>query len=162
MPYCPKCKQEYESGNKTCSDCDTALVASLPAVEKPDYDQEAFLVSAADGIRAEIIVSFLQSNHIPARKKHRESGAYMEVLMGMTSYGIDIYVPSRLLDEAKKLLKEIDSNEEDSVQEDSDLKNKSKKYNKKRVVAAWIILVILLSGILTMLAYGVSILTDIR
>jgi len=104
----------------------------------------------------------LQSNHIPARKKHRESGAYMEVLMGMTSYGIDIYVPSRLLDEAKKLLKEIDSNEEDSVQEDSDLKNKSKKYNKKRVVAAWIILVILLSGILTMLAYGVSILTDIR
>lgn len=162
MPYCPKCRLEYESGYKTCSDCDTPLVDSLPTVENPDYDREALLISVGDEIRAEIIESYLQSNHIPVWKKHNESGAYMEVYMRMSSYGIDLYVPSRLLDKAKKILKEIEDHEEVPTQEDDELKRKSKSYNRKRTIRAWIVLAILLLGILAALINIVEQIKDMQ
>ena len=38
MPFCPKCKAEYEAGVATCHDCGVPLVEQLP----PDpHDEEA-------------------------------------------------------------------------------------------------------------------------
>lgn len=41
MPYCPKCKTEFLSGIRTCSECGSSLVDELPEGEKvqvPDWD----------------------------------------------------------------------------------------------------------------------------
>ena len=34
MPWCPKCKNEYVDGVKTCVDCGCDLVGSLEEMEK--------------------------------------------------------------------------------------------------------------------------------
>jgi hypothetical protein len=35
MPYCPKCRDEFQDWVKTCPDCRVALVAELPPVSAP-------------------------------------------------------------------------------------------------------------------------------
>ena len=34
MPWCPKCKNEYVEGVKTCTDCGCELIDSLDELEK--------------------------------------------------------------------------------------------------------------------------------
>lgn len=67
-------------------------------------DTLKLLLTANDGIEAHLVQSILADYNIPAFLRHRESGAYMELYMGMTMFGIDIYVPSKDLPEAKELL----------------------------------------------------------
>ncbi|MDI6782624.1 MAG: hypothetical protein QME64_00835 [bacterium] len=43
MPFCPKCKAEYEVGVSKCSDCDIPLMVQLPE-EKDEPVPEADLV----------------------------------------------------------------------------------------------------------------------
>ena len=44
MPFCPKCKAEYEFGVGKCSDCQIPLVSQLPEQQKND-NLESNLVS---------------------------------------------------------------------------------------------------------------------
>ena len=39
MPYCPKCKGEYEKGITVCSDCNIPLVESLPKEQEEDLEE---------------------------------------------------------------------------------------------------------------------------
>ena len=119
MAYCQKCKTEYREGYSRCSDCDMDLVENLveedlieesledhnnALISKLMNDSPEFLITAVDVIDAELIESFLGTNNIPVLKKFRESGDYLTILMGNTNLGIDMYVPSKLFDEAKILL----------------------------------------------------------
>ena len=71
-------------------------------------DKEALLVSNLNTIEAEIIVSKLHSYGIPVLKKSKGTGEIMEIYTGMNLYGIDLYVPTNMLEIAKELLKPID------------------------------------------------------
>lgn len=106
MPWCPNCRSEYLEGVNTCSDCNCELVDILEPIikEKVIYDKEAYLLTVNTGTEADLIESILNANNIPVLKKFKEAGAYLILYMGMTSFGIDIYVPSKLLDEAKVLI----------------------------------------------------------
>ncbi len=84
MPFCPKCRDEFQDWVKECPDCKVALVEKLEPVEKPElpervksiptpsqnlvtiasfsYPTEAYLASAI--LEAEGIWSFVADEHI--------------------------------------------------------------------------------------------------
>jgi hypothetical protein len=66
---------------------------------------EKLLVSNLKTIEAEIIISKLKSYGIPVLKKSKGTGELMEIYTGANMYGIDIYVPSDMVELAKELLK---------------------------------------------------------
>ncbi len=153
MPWCPKCRYEYEKGYKTCADCETDLVDELVQIKEHSYtgyDREVYLISAANSIEAEVLEALLTSNQIPVLKKYKEAGAYLEIYMGATNFGVDLYVPSKLMVKAKEIIKsnfegaiEIENQiSEDSIVEIDD------KYKKKRRVLTWIMLLIFIPGLL--------------
>lgn len=113
MPWCPECRSEYREGFKNCSECGAALVEELPpesAVENTEGDEgdiAVFLVSAADNFEADILESKLEAYGIPVMKKHKDAGGYLHVYMGASPFGIDLYVPSKLLDKAREILETL-------------------------------------------------------
>ena len=123
MPWCPKCRAEYRQDFKTCSDCNTDLVDELEQIEKKsdtEYDDEAaYLTSVSNRIEAEMMEALLNSNGIPVLKKSRGAGGYLNIYMGATIFGVDLYVPSRLLKKAKEIIASNPENVEEDVQQDS-------------------------------------------
>lgn len=67
-------------------------------------DGWAFLTGVAGEPEAGVIESFLRTYGIPVLKKYQEAGGFLQVYMGMTSFGIDLYVPAGCLELAKTLL----------------------------------------------------------
>lgn len=57
MPWCPKCKNEYVDGVKTCVDCGCDLVGSLEEMEK-----EGLIFGTQEEM--EELLSFLSCNGI--------------------------------------------------------------------------------------------------
>ncbi len=154
MPWCPRCRSEYRQGFKTCSDCNTDLVDQLEQITNngdTEYDREAYLTSVPNGIEAEIIEALLNSNGIPVLKKFRKAGGYLVIYMGATNFGVDLYVPSKLLEEAKDIIASREIVEE-NIQPDSgekDVSDLDEKYTKKRRIRTRIILLLfLLPGLL--------------
>ncbi len=73
--------------------------------DSPKYE-EAFLLTAADIMEANMIEALLKVNDIPVLKKYRGSGAYLKIIMGGTVYGVDLYVPKQLLGKASRVVEE--------------------------------------------------------
>jgi hypothetical protein len=69
-----------------------------------EYEAEAFLVSAGSDMQADILESKLKFYGIPVMRKYRENGGYLKIYMGATPFGIDLYVPSTLLEDARELI----------------------------------------------------------
>ena len=108
MSYCPKCRAEFREGITTCSECNCDLVEELEQIDtgiKPQYE-EAFLLSAANSIEADMIEALLNSNDIPVLKRYKESGGYMKIYMGETIFGVDLYVPRPILEKAREIVEE--------------------------------------------------------
>lgn len=151
MPWCPKCGCEYQKGFMTCTDCDTDLVNELTQVDTDtEYDTGAYLVSAANSIEAEMIEALLNSNQIPVLKKFKEAGAYLDIYMGATNLGVDLYVPSKLREKAKEIIESDHGIAAETEQQnpDEDTAELYEKYNKKRRIRTWIILLFFIPGLL--------------
>ncbi|WP_432664012.1 DUF2007 domain-containing protein [Wukongibacter baidiensis] len=146
MPWCPKCKAEFREGIEICSDCKTELVDELEE-EKIDYDEEVFLISVSGEIEANGIEALLKTYDIPVLRKHRDAGGYLNIYMGMSNTGIDLFVPSRVLDEAKEI---IENKQEEILVADESINSFDEKYQRKRRMRTWAILLFLASGILFM------------
>ena len=104
MPWCPKCKCEYREGFSNCSDCECELVEVLESTKEEaieENDTEAFLISVSDDFEAKLIESKLTAFDIPSLKK--TSG--VNGIYGFPgNCDINIYVPSKLLDNAKDII----------------------------------------------------------
>lgn len=81
-----------------------------------DDDKAILFLSDLNDVDAKIIISMLESYGIPVLKKSNGSGGIMEVYFGANNFGIDLYVPSKML---KKSLELINSDpvEYDGIEE---------------------------------------------
>jgi hypothetical protein len=73
-------------------------------METQNDGTKALLASNLNNIESEIIISILNSYEIPYLKQSKGSGELMEIYFGSNNYGIDIYVPSEILQIAKELI----------------------------------------------------------
>mgnify|MGYP000740100130 CR=1 FL=1 len=149
MLLCPNCKTENEEGSVRCNNCGTLLVIDEKEESKNiEVDNSVFLTNVADEFEAGIIESKLKEAKIPVLRKYKESGSYINIYMGNTVYGIDLYVPSQLFVEAKEIIQtdNIELGEKDVENDEFEL-----KIQRKRRFRAWFILIILIPGLLWLL-----------
>lgn len=101
-------------------------------------DTPVFLVSAANNFEAEILEGKLEAYGVPVMKQHKDAGGYLQIYMGASPFGIDLYVPSMLLEKAKEILQSIpEVIEDDSVnvqkelEEERELQEESDKRKER-------------------------------
>ncbi len=157
MPWCPKCKTEYRDGFTSCKDCNIELVTELEL--EPDendnlvYDKEAFLISVADDSDAKAIEALLRPYGISVLRKYKGAGEYLQISMGKTIYGIDLFVSSMELETAKEV---INAMNESSVElenynvEEEILSYSESEYSKRKRRKIWTIALIFMPGVLLM------------
>lgn len=76
------------------------------------------LKSVANNIEAELIINLLKNNNIQCLKKSREAGDYMNIYMGYSIFGEDIYVNEKDYEVALELLNSL--SDDDELQTDKD------------------------------------------
>lgn len=111
MPYCPKCRYEYNPEISTCPDCNERLVASLPLEPEdapdraPQYDWTpvARITSPQYG---SMILEVLRGRDIPAILTD-SSGHFSKIgAVGATSFqpiagvGTSLLVPKEFVEDA--------------------------------------------------------------
>lgn len=141
MAWCPKCKAEYREEFNICSGCNVALVSELQVDREVDYDKEAFLIAVNSDLEAQILESLLLSNGIPVLKKYNQAGGYLKIYMGATNFGVNLYVPSRLLKKAQEIVdtqNEVDM-EGTSISDEENMTDLEKAYQTQRRIKTWII-----------------------
>lgn len=148
MPWCPNCRYEYRDGFDTCIECDSKLVETIEPIKIGEivYDKESHLISVADGVEAGYIEAILNANNIPVLKKYRSTGAYLELYLGMSGSGVDIYVPSKLWDQARELLTEqTEASDELCLDISTEINEFKKATNKKRKFRTWIVILVFIA-----------------
>jgi len=105
MPFCPQCRREYETGVRTCSDCQTPLVRNLP----PDPNQiELFelveIYKIPDEITAMALSSFLADAGLDASIQPMEASFYGGTLNTLLGYWGKLLVPAEQEPKARKQL----------------------------------------------------------
>ena len=70
MPFCPKCRFEYQPEIETCPDCGQKLTAELPDQEhddsNPDYANWTPIARLTSREYAEMVLQHLRDSDIPA------------------------------------------------------------------------------------------------
>lgn len=163
MPWCPKCKTEYREGFNICSDCNIELVPELPQDSDENANtinyKEAFLISVANDMEAKVIEALLSSHDIPVLRKYKGAGGYLQVYMGATIFGIDLFVSSRELETAKEILaaeyRPLIEYDKASIEEEI-RNNSTSESGKKRRIKVWIIILFFIPGLLWIIIQTIS------
>lgn len=103
---------------------------------------ETLLASAADEAQAIVIESILRANEIPVLRRYAGAGGYLSIYLGMTAFGIELYVPSSDFAYAKSLLA-ADANGQTDI-----LSSFETHYRHKQRTRALIILIVMAPGVL--------------
>lgn len=161
--YCPVCKSEFGEGLESCPNCKCSLVEKLLEGERQNSHDErvSFLTNVRDDYEAAIVESILNSNNIKVLRKYCEAGDYLNIYMGNSFLGIDLYVPENDYETAKELIeageeaKEIEN--EELAEEETTPEQDEVSANKSRSLKAWMILIFFTSGIFALVIYLVTI-----
>jgi len=110
MPWCPKCHVQYSEDFDTCAACHVPLTqesstAAEAGQKSPPSDLGApvLLLTLYDALKADMLLSTLAKQRIPAFKKIRGAGGYLSIYMGVTSLGVELYVPQLFQQQAMEL-----------------------------------------------------------
>ncbi len=104
MPFCPKCRYEYESRVSRCPDCDETLVSHLPPEEPVEQDlPEDFrdwvqVARLTSNQYAQMLVGAFRSSGIPVVVRGETGHFGMTGQDGISSFlpsggGYSVYVP---------------------------------------------------------------------
>ena len=86
---------------------DGALLESWPRTEEGELVDPAFLCTrSSTDLSDKLLVNMLQAYGIPCLCMERGNGNLGRVILGISGYGVDIYVPENLLSDAKQLCEE--------------------------------------------------------
>lgn len=128
--YCPNCKKEFEDGVASCPDCNISLVKEIRDFEIVAAMKPVKVFSAANAVEADLVLNLLRNNGIPCFKKDNGSGSYMNLRLGFSVYGEEIYVDEGDYETASEMInsftdsKNIDENQlEIQKAEDDTYKN---------------------------------------
>lgn len=149
--YCPRCKAEYEEGITECKQCKVPLGTNMDENDVDDNSEvkaikPVKLTSVANEIEAKMLLSYLQSYGISCYKKDVKIGGYMNLYMGYSIFGEDIYVDEEEYDIAVDLLQSIDDKgleecKKDYNQQGNDITHSKKiPFYKRKVLVARVIL----------------------
>ena len=158
--FCPKCKRKYGKEITFCTDCKMDLVAQ----SSPDSDIEMInpieIKFVANPTEAELIMNLLRENGIQCFSKCRETGGYMNIYMGYSVYGEDIYVDKADCEKALEMLCFFAAEPEPAEEEDSKPENgdASRGTHSTALKITFIVAasVIILSLLLPVVIYAVS------
>ena len=91
---------------------DGALLDRWPRTESDEPEEPAFLFTrSSTDFSDKLLVNMLQAYDIPSLCMERGNGNLGRVYLGISGYGVDIYVPESLLNDARQLCEE-ENNEE--------------------------------------------------
>lgn len=149
--YCPRCKAEYEEGITECKQCKVPLGTNMDENDVDDNSEVKAikpikLTSVANEIEAKMLLSYLQSYGISCYKKDVKIGGYMNLYMGYSIFGEDIYVDEEEYDIAVDLLQGIEDKvleecKKDYNQQGNDITHSEKiPFYKRKVLVARVIL----------------------
>lgn len=112
--------------------------------------------SCADRVQADMITETLNEQGIPAYSESKGSGDYMNIYMGTSMFGNEIYVNEKDQDKAKELISALTSDVETTDVEDTEIPARSSD-GKVRVVR----IISLIAALLLIIGAVVPSLVDI-
>lgn len=101
------------------------------------------VTSVANNIEAELIINLLLNNNIQCLKKSKEAGEYMNIYMGYSVFGEDIYVNEKDYQAAMELINSLSYDDDLISEEDNNIDFHVPFYRNPRLLARIIILVML-------------------
>ena len=128
--YCPNCKAEYKKGITICKDCGEVLVEARKMevdIEERTAMDAVKLLSVDNTVNAELVLNLLRNNEIPCYCKDNGIGGYMNIYMGYSIFGKEIYVDRADYERAKEVLKVMEIDEDESAYYKESLQNQNKK-----------------------------------
>ncbi len=124
-------------------------------IKKSESKSWIFLVNARDHIEAGMLSSILSEAGIPVMNKSKGSGAYMEIYMGISHTGIDLYVPGDRLNEALQILRgQVEAEEQVEESGEVGLVDLERKRRKGKQLIIIIYLAPLALGIIYIIISG--------
>ncbi len=110
--FCPKCQSEYSGGQSECPECNIGLVDGLPPEDRLNNARFVHLMTASDGIGANLAKSVLEEHGICCSITENLNdflpGAFAGTLAAKPlSCPVAIQVLSSELEEARRLLKTV-------------------------------------------------------
>jgi predicted DNA-binding protein (UPF0278 family) len=110
-------------------------------------EELALVATANDGIEAEIIEAKLKAADIPVLTRYRESGDFLKIYMGNSCFGVDLYVPASLKEEAQEILSINEISPEEIKEEDLYITQKTVETDQRNmtlfVVGVLVVFIIL-------------------
>lgn len=99
------------------------------------------IYSAPDAINGEMIINLLRNEGIKCYKKELETGNYMNIYMGYSVFGEEIYVNAMDEKAAREILKVLEPEDQEDKEDflDEDLYQKVPLYKNRRIIV-WIFL----------------------
>lgn len=83
------------------------LLAVWPKDERGQPEEPAFLCQRlSTDLSDQLTMNMLQAYGIPSLSMERGNGHLGRLILGISGYGVDIYVPKSLLQDAKQLIEE--------------------------------------------------------
>ena len=91
---------------------DGELLRSWPRKENGEPEEPVYLcLRSCNDLADQLTVNMLKAYGIPCLCMERGEGSLGRVVLGISGYGVEIYVPANLLNDAKILIEE-ENNEE--------------------------------------------------
>lgn len=118
MPWCGKCEKEYEKGIKRCPACGEKLQRKAP--DTLDLDEPVWLTTTDDNAMLGMMEEVLNDAGIPTLTKPHDLGEALMAYTGTIQMGADIYVPSKLLERAKEIIRNLEEAMPGETSEDGD------------------------------------------
>jgi len=95
-------------------------------------DSPAFLCTVNTHEEVALVESLMRSHHIPVMKKWRNAGDATMIYMAVSFTGADLYVPSKLLEQAHELLASVPDDAAEAEDMDDDFNGLMEEHSKKR------------------------------
>ena len=110
MPYCPKCKTEYNPGIEKCSDCDLPLVEKLPEEspeETPGEIKYKLLRNLPSRLYAEMLKESLLNSGIVSIVKGEDIGIMLGSYSTTSPVEVSLWVPKKDWEKANQIADEM-------------------------------------------------------